>query len=166
MPSSKHAEFEWQKDRKLCVFNSDWNISSSKSFSRICTKKTQTLKNTLLYYVYSYCNACTLCKDGSRSTHIPEIHCTSFLSVILKILWFPFSHLWISEQISFPMKKGKHLNLSMKIHKTHSEERSVSTPSLPPPHIFYSAAFCWSERWTPCRHFTSRWAGEVTLRGL
>lgn len=165
MLSSKHAEFEWQKDRKLHSFKSDRNISSSKAFSRTCTKKNP-LKNILLYYLYSYCNACTLCKDAPRSTPIPEIHCTSFLSIVLKILWFPFSHLWILEQISLPMKKGKHLNLSMKIHTTHSEERSISVPSPPSQQIFYLAAFCWSERWTLCRHCTSRQAGEVTLRGL
>lgn len=103
---------------------------------------------------------CTLWKDASRSTHILEIHCTSFL----KILGSPFSHIWTVQQLSLPRKKKENTWTSPWRSTRSLQIKGESPCSLPgPQQSSCSSAFPWGERWTLGRPSTSCQAGEVTL---
>lgn len=141
MLSNKRAEFEWQEDRKLCVFNSDWNISGSKVFSRICTKKT-TLKTILLYYGHTTMLVLFVKMQQGPHTLLKSFNRTQ------NLMTFFFTSTDFKTNIP-PNKKRK---TPEPIHENPQDPlrgKGRLCPSLAPRRIFYSAASRWRERWTP-----------------
>lgn len=97
------------------------------------------LETILLCFTY-WCHSAA--PFGKIQTHSWNSLYLLSLKHAIKILGFPFSHIWTVKQLSLPRNKGKHLNLSMKICP---EKRRVSP--FPPSSPAGLLLLCLSLRW-------------------